>query len=166
MKLINDSNYVIAQNNVYLSFPVTNAINTKWGSSGWKVEASGNKLNIEPGQEVLLNVFMSDEFFKYNELICLDRPSIEIEGYLDEVDDMNQFHKGGGIQGFDSDFSSKLEDMKYGESTFEEQHIVLSDTNPPEQTTHCFLQASKNNDTVLSERQSINREATHCSSLV
>ncbi|SHJ80255.1 hypothetical protein SAMN02745751_03413, partial [Dethiosulfatibacter aminovorans DSM 17477] len=68
LKLINDCDYVIAQNNVYLSFPVTNANNTKWSSSEWKVEADGNKLNIEPGQEVLLNVFMSDEFFKYNEL--------------------------------------------------------------------------------------------------
>ena len=129
LKLINDCDYVIAQNNVYLSFPITNANNNKWSDSGWKVEADGNKLNIEPGQEVLLNVFMSDEFLKYNELICLDRPSVEIKGYLDKVDSMNQFHKGGSLHSFDSDFSSKLEYMKYGESTFEEQHIVFEGEN-------------------------------------
>ena len=113
LKLVNNSNHVIVQNNVYISFPVTNKEKTIWSSSDWKVEAKGNRLNIEPGKEVMLNAYLSDEFFKYNELICLDRPEVEIKGYLDNMNSMNQFHKGGSIHSFDNNFKSKLEDIQY-----------------------------------------------------
>jgi hypothetical protein len=124
LKLINNSNHVIVQNNVYIGFPVTNKEKSIWSSSDWKVEAKGNKLNIEPGQEIPLNAYLSDEFFKYNELICLDRPEVEIKGYLDNMNSMNQFHKGGSIHSFDSNFKSKLEDV---------QHLV--DETDPDQNS-------------------------------
>lgn len=49
IKLSNDSDFVIRQNNVYVSFPI------KTGEMGfkeneYKVEADGNKLNIQPGK--------------------------------------------------------------------------------------------------------------------
>ena len=60
LKLKNDSGEIIIQNNVYVSYPITNAEGTQHKSSNWKVEAKGNQLNIKPGQEVVLNVFMEE----------------------------------------------------------------------------------------------------------
>ncbi|WP_427107628.1 hypothetical protein [Lysinibacillus xylanilyticus] len=55
IKLTNGSDYVIKQNTVFVSFPI------KQGESAFKgneytVEAKGNKLDIQPGEKITLNV--------------------------------------------------------------------------------------------------------------
>ena len=56
LALKNTSHYLIKQNSVYLSYPI------KQGESGGgmmnkcKVEATGNKIDIKPNEEVTLNV--------------------------------------------------------------------------------------------------------------
>jgi hypothetical protein len=108
LKLKNDSGEIIIQNNVYVSYPITNAEGTQHKSSNWKVEAKGNLLNIKPGQEVVLNVFMEAEYYKYNNLIDVERPNIEIIGYLNKLDADNQFVMAGSVHIFDKNFKSSL----------------------------------------------------------
>lgn len=94
IKLENDSDYVIKQNNVYLYYP----IKTENGSKGneFKVEAEGNKLNIEPNEEVTLNVFTPFVGMSNPELL-VDEPAIEIKGYTAKVDISHSFGKVGGF---------------------------------------------------------------------
>lgn len=108
LKLKNESNEIIVQNNVYVSYPITNADGTQHRSSNWKVEAKGNELNIEPGQEVSLTVFMEAEYYKYNKLIDIGRPNIEVIGYLNKLKPDNQFQIAGSVYMFDKNFKSSL----------------------------------------------------------
>jgi len=64
-------------------------------SNQCKVEATGNKLDIEPNEEVILNVFMPIENFKNSNLIDSQHPSLMIRGYLNEVKETNHFDKSG-----------------------------------------------------------------------
>ncbi|MFF2176442.1 hypothetical protein ACFVT8_08290 [Lysinibacillus sp. NPDC058147] len=96
IKLINDSDYVIKQNNVLVSFPI------KRGESGYKeneykVEADGNKLDIQPGEKVTLNVFMPFEGMGDKTLLGIDNPSIKLKGYMETVDAKHQFTMGGDL---------------------------------------------------------------------
>ncbi|MDD3024450.1 MAG: hypothetical protein PHE26_11195 [Syntrophomonadaceae bacterium] len=65
-------------------------------SNPCKVEATGNKLDIRPNEEVILNVFMPSENFKNNHLIDSQHPSLMIRGYLNEVKETNHFDIGLG----------------------------------------------------------------------
>jgi hypothetical protein len=124
LKLKNDSGEIIIQNNVYVSYPITNAEGTQHKSSNWKVEAKGNQLNIKPGQEVVLNVFMEAEYYKYNNLIDVERPNIEIIGYLNKLDADNQFAMVGSVHIFDKNFKSS---MNKDTVTVVEVHTIVVD---------------------------------------
>lgn len=94
IKLVNNSKYVIKQNNVYLYYP----IKTENGSKGndFKVEAKGNKLNIEPNEEVALTIFTPFVGMNNPELL-VEEPSIEIKGYIEKVDISHSFGKIGSL---------------------------------------------------------------------
>jgi len=124
LKLKNDSGEIIIQNNVYVSYPITNAEGTQHKSSNWKVEAKGNQLNIKPGQEVVLNVFMEAEYYKYNNLIDVERPNIEVIGYLNKLDVDNQFAMAGSVHIFDENFKSS---MNKDTVTVVEVHTIVVD---------------------------------------
>jgi hypothetical protein len=124
LKLKNDSGEIIIQNNVYVSYPITNAEGTQHKSSNWKVEAKGNQLNIKPGQEVVLNVFMEAEYYKYNNLIDVERPNIEVIGYLNKLDADNQFAMAGSVHIFDENFKSS---MNKDTVTVVEVHTIVVD---------------------------------------
>lgn len=109
MTLKNESEYVIVQNNVYISYPIANADRTQFKTSKWKVETVGNETNIGSGNEVTLSIFMPNEYYKDNENICPDMPEIEIQGYINKLDAMNRFTFIGSINAFDSKFKSKQE---------------------------------------------------------
>lgn len=124
LKLKNDSGEIIIQNNVYVSYPITNAEGTQHKSSNWKVEAKGNQLNIKPGQEVVLNVFMEAEYYKYNNLIDVERPNIEVIGYLNKLDADNQFAMAGSVHIFDKNFKSSMNEDTV---TLVEVHTIVVD---------------------------------------
>ncbi|TCZ69134.1 hypothetical protein E0485_24000 [Paenibacillus albiflavus] len=96
LRLQNKSKQVIKQNNVYLSFPIK--IENGWKGNEFKIEAKNNKLNIKPGEEILLSVTVPSEMYKGINNIDLKNPNIEIKGYINEVTELNQFHIGGGYQ--------------------------------------------------------------------
>lgn len=59
-----------------------------------KIEATGNKLNIRPGEKVLLNVFIPSEYY-FSGKIDRNRPQYEIKGYINNVKDSNHFESSG-----------------------------------------------------------------------
>lgn len=94
IRLSNQSRQVIKQNKVYLSYP----IKTESGSKGneFKIEAKNNKLNIKPGEELILTVFAPKEMYEGNRYIDVDNPTLEIEGYINKVTEPSHFGKSGG----------------------------------------------------------------------
>ncbi|WP_406764751.1 hypothetical protein [Candidatus Clostridium radicumherbarum] len=60
-----------------------------------KVEATGNKIDIKPNEEVTLNVFIPGENYENNNKIDSNRPQYEIEGYLNEVSKLTHFGQSG-----------------------------------------------------------------------
>ncbi|RKP57993.1 hypothetical protein D7Z26_00315 [Cohnella endophytica] len=91
IKLSNESNHTIKQNNVFISY----AIKTTNGSKGneFKVEAKDNKLDIKPHEEVLLSAFTPIEELQGNDKIMMDECYLEIKGYVDRVEEVNHFGK-------------------------------------------------------------------------
>ncbi|WP_432402171.1 hypothetical protein [Wukongibacter sp. M2B1] len=91
LKLVNDSKHQIKQNSVYLSFP----LKTENGyiSNRCKVEATNNKLDISPKEEIILDVFMQIGNYKNNDLLITDKPEVEISGYLIELKPEYHFQK-------------------------------------------------------------------------
>jgi hypothetical protein len=94
LKLHNKSSHIIVQNNVYLSFPIK--VENGIRGNDFKIEARNNKLNINPGEELLLTVFAPKEMYEGNHNIDLEDPHIEIKGFLNEVTEINQFNMIGG----------------------------------------------------------------------
>ncbi|OPA75362.1 hypothetical protein BVG16_22505 [Paenibacillus selenitireducens] len=74
LRLQNKSRQIIVQNNVYLSFPIK-VVNETRGND-FKIEAKNNKLNIKPGEELLLTVFTPKEMYKGNNNIDITEPDI------------------------------------------------------------------------------------------
>lgn len=96
IKLINGSDFVIKQNNIYVSFPIkTGELSSK--GNEYKVEANGNKLDIQPGEEVTLNVYMPFQGIGDTSLLEIESPEIQLIGYLDSVNDKNRFSVGGDL---------------------------------------------------------------------
>ncbi|MFF2797036.1 hypothetical protein [Lysinibacillus xylanilyticus] len=96
IKLTNGSDYVIKQNTVFVSFPI------KHGESAYKgneytVEAKGNKLDIQPGEKITLNVFMPYEGMGDKSLLGLDNPNIQLKGFLHTIDEEHHFTTGGSL---------------------------------------------------------------------
>lgn len=96
IKLINDSDFVIRQNNVFVSFPIKVSQGAYKGNK-YKVEAEGNKLDIQPGEKVTLDVFMPFEGIGDKSLLGIDNPSIQLIGYLDSIDNKHKFSIGGDL---------------------------------------------------------------------
>lgn len=93
IKLKNGSSFMIKQNAVYISYPVRN------GSGGYisnkaKFEAEGNKLDIRPGEEITLSVFIPNVFD--SKKVDQYRLQYEIVGYINEVKELNHFGQSGG----------------------------------------------------------------------
>ncbi|UUZ81815.1 hypothetical protein LJK88_45870 [Paenibacillus sp. P26] len=57
-KLSNHSNYEVVQNDLYLSYPMISNQGLQRQSNKAKVEATGNKLHIKPGDELMLFFFI------------------------------------------------------------------------------------------------------------
>ena len=98
LKLKNHSKFTIAQNNVFISYP----IKTSNGSRGneFKIVAKNNKLKIESGEEVVLSSFAPVEEYENNKNLDIDNLDIEIIGYVDEVKEARRFQRYGGIDAF------------------------------------------------------------------
>jgi hypothetical protein len=98
LKLVNNSAYVIKQNNVYLSYPIK--IDHGSTSNHCKVEAQNNKINIKPKQQVLLNIFMQKCDYQGNDQLMSENPEIEFTGYFSQVAELNHFQKSGPLAYF------------------------------------------------------------------
>ncbi|UPM54806.1 hypothetical protein [Gottfriedia acidiceleris] len=96
LKLINGSDFVIKQNNVYVSFPIEINQNAHKGND-YKVEAKGNKLDIQPGEDRILNVYMPFDGLD-KESLAIDDPSYQLVGYLKQVDGKHLFTIGGDLK--------------------------------------------------------------------
>ena len=90
----------IRQNDVYISFPITNDEKSSFKTNDCKVEAENNKLNIRPGESVSLFVFIPKENYEDNKYINSEKPSIEIKGYLNELKETNHFTRIGDMSMF------------------------------------------------------------------
>lgn len=89
-KIVNGSPYLIKQNVVYFSYYIS--VNNGYKGNPFKIEARDNKLDIYPGEEITLTVFAPKEMYQNNELLIIEDPSLEMKGYLNEVNYKNQFH--------------------------------------------------------------------------
>jgi hypothetical protein len=95
IKLTNGSKHVIKQNVVYLSYSIK--LPTGQMGNKFKIEATGNKLDIKPNEVINLNVFAPIQEYENNKNLVIDTPDVQILGYLDEVKAENQFNKGFGM---------------------------------------------------------------------
>ncbi len=107
IEMTNLSNETIVQNNIYVSFPIVNDDKTKSTMNKCKVETTGNKLNIEPKEVVVLNAFMPKENYQDAKSLHIQNPQIQIKGYLNELKDLNHFEINTSFSYFDKDFESK-----------------------------------------------------------
>ncbi|HDX9652676.1 hypothetical protein COL68_18960 [Bacillus wiedmannii] len=90
IKMTNNTDYVIAQNNVMFSFPKSP---TKSGqtTNPFKVLAKGNKLNVKPGDSVVLEVSFSPDFYSEFKNTEVTKANLYITGYIDKLADENHF---------------------------------------------------------------------------
>lgn len=105
LKVQNNSNHVIIQNNVYVSFPIK--VGNGAGSNEFKIEAKNNKINIKPGEEVLLTAFAPKVMYEGNSNIDVTNPDIEIKGYVDKLSERNRFHRGGSYKAMIKQITNK-----------------------------------------------------------
>ncbi|WP_411335138.1 hypothetical protein ACK1LH_21030 (plasmid) [Metabacillus indicus] len=89
LKLKNNSDFTIKQNNVFVSYPLI--LNNGSKGNVYKVEAQGNKLDIMPGEEVVLTVSTPFQGIGDKDSISFDTPQIQVEGYLDSVNEKSKF---------------------------------------------------------------------------
>jgi hypothetical protein len=89
--LTNDSDYTIKQNAVYLSYPIIKEKNTV--KNVCKVETTYNRLNIKPGDSIMLKCLVTKENYENNPLLDIQHPNLEIKGYMKEVNEINHFEK-------------------------------------------------------------------------
>lgn len=89
LKLVNNSDYTIKQNNVFMSYPLKQ--NNGYTGNEYKVEAEGNKLDIKPGEEIELKVFAPSKGVGDKSSLSFDAPNIEVEGYLETVSEKSKF---------------------------------------------------------------------------
>ncbi|MDO7908007.1 hypothetical protein Q5741_16465 [Paenibacillus sp. JX-17] len=96
LKIANNSDETIIQNNVYVSFPVK--IEKDSRSNPFKIEARNNKVNIQPGEEVRLMAWVPKAILQGTDQWELENPEIEIKGYVNEISDINHFFKSGNAR--------------------------------------------------------------------
>lgn len=90
-KLKNDSSYIIKQNDIYFEIPIRekNSIRT----SGLLIDGKGNRLNIKPNEEIILEFYVPTKVFGKDTSLDPKSPSVKIIGYLNEVKEENLFSK-------------------------------------------------------------------------
>jgi hypothetical protein len=93
LELKNASRYLIKQNSVYISYPIIQDQSRQ--TNKCKVEATGNKIDIKPDEEITLNAFIPCEDYKDNTKTDSNQPQFEIEGYLNEINTLTHFEKSG-----------------------------------------------------------------------
>ena len=98
LKLTNNSEMTLKHNVVYLTYPMKMENSTAEKLSSLKVVADGNKLDIIPGETVVLNVYIPNEAIGNNQRLQIERPYIEIVGYMEEVVDVMRFMKSGPLE--------------------------------------------------------------------
>ena len=94
--LRNNTGHTIKQNAVYLSFPIK-VPNGEQGNH-FKVEAVGNKIDIQPNEEVSLTFFCQRE--DYVNSLDIEHPNLFVKGYFDSVSVGTHFEKSGGVESF------------------------------------------------------------------
>ncbi|EJS05935.1 hypothetical protein [Bacillus mycoides] len=62
IKMTNNTDYIIVQNNVMFSFPKSPTVSGQT-TNPFRVLAKGNKLNIKPGDSIVLEVSFSSDFY-------------------------------------------------------------------------------------------------------
>ena len=98
IRLKNDSDFVIKYNNVYLYYPIKSDNNNSQKENHYKVLATGNKLNIQPGEEVLLRAFMPFEGLGDKSSLAMNEPAYKFIGYWEKVDEPHLFSKAGSLK--------------------------------------------------------------------
>ncbi|MGC5325413.1 hypothetical protein [Brevibacillus sp. SYSU BS000544] len=93
--LKNNSSHVIKQNSVYMGYEVKIDNGTK--GSNFLFKAQGNKLDIQPNEEVGLTVLVPKDELPSQEKFYKNILSFEISGFLNEVKQENSFGKGQSI---------------------------------------------------------------------
>lgn len=93
LKLTNTSPYLIKQNAVYLSYPIKTGTSSSWNKC--KVEATGNKLDIKPNEEVDLNVFVDRANIENSTQLDIENPEIEFQCYANEVTENTHYQQVG-----------------------------------------------------------------------
>lgn len=80
---------MIKQNNVFGE--------NAYKGNEYKVEAKGNKLDIQPGEKDTLNVFMPFEGMGDQSLLGIDNPIIQLKGFMEVIDDKHQLTTVGAL---------------------------------------------------------------------
>lgn len=98
IQMTNRSDMTIKQNVLYLSFPLISADGKIESTNPFKIEMTGNRLDILPGDTVSLHAYialeaMSDKIFT-KEL----KADIEIVGYFEEVTENTRFMKSAPLE--------------------------------------------------------------------
>jgi hypothetical protein len=95
LRLTNDTSNTIKQNSVYINYPInTHSVTT---TNKCKVEATNNKLDIKPGETLLLSAFMPLEDYQNNKYLDRKHPQFEISGYINDLTPVNSFTRSGNL---------------------------------------------------------------------
>ncbi|MGU3370383.1 hypothetical protein [Bacillus mycoides] len=90
IKMTNNTDYIIAQNNVMFSFPKSPTVSGQT-TNPFRVLAKGNKLNIKPGDSIVLEVSFSPDFYSEFKNTEVSKANLYITGYIDKLADENHF---------------------------------------------------------------------------
>lgn len=96
VKLVNDSQYLIKQNVLFVSLPIITE--NGYRENTFKIEAAPNRLDIYPGQEIILNAFAPVEVYSNNDTLDNKEVSYKFIGYLNDVKEEQKFTKGGSLR--------------------------------------------------------------------
>ncbi|ABY44212.1 hypothetical protein [Bacillus mycoides] len=90
IKMTNNTDYIIVQNNVMFSFPKSPTVSGQT-TNPFRVLAKGNKLNIKPGDSIVLKVSFSPDFYSEFKNTEVSKANLYITGYIDKLADENHF---------------------------------------------------------------------------
>ncbi|WP_377865067.1 hypothetical protein [Bacillus sp. R86525] len=90
IKMTNNTDYIIAQNNVMFSFSKSPTVSGQT-TNPFRVLAKGNKLNIKPGDSIVLEVSFSPDFYSEFKNTEVSKANLYITGYIDKLADENHF---------------------------------------------------------------------------
>ncbi|EOO77420.1 hypothetical protein IIC_01189 [Bacillus cereus VD021] len=90
IKMTNNTDYIIVQNNVMFSFPKSPTVSGQT-TNPFRVLAKGNKLNIKPGDSIVLELSFSPDFYSEFKNTEVSKANLYITGYIDKLADENHF---------------------------------------------------------------------------